>query len=265
MSDFESELPQGRRGYAFEQEDLDDLEKGEEHQEMLASFQAEVPEFNTQIDPTDIARIVNQGSVGSCQGQALATVFQICFFLATGRRYKFSAAAGYYLSQRKDGIRGDRGSTLSGGRWVATEHGMCLDEDWPYVARYNPKEPSGASYSFKLKVSKPFKDAESLWNWLDSGLPVQTGVRWGSEMNREVVTRASRGGGGHSTVLWTKRDDNANNINSWGSSWNGDGVHCWTKDAVAQMIRNGGTFIGYSPEGFSYPDLKPITFEGYNE
>tara|TARA_B100000085_G_C18454823_1_gene476430 strand:+ start:54 stop:839 length:786 start_codon:yes stop_codon:yes gene_type:complete len=260
-----SDLPQGELGYAIEQEDFAELDKGEEHEEMLASFRMELPEFNINIDPTDIAKVVNQGSVGSCQGQSLATIFQICFFLATGRREFFSAAAGYYLSQKKDGIRGDRGSTLSGGRWVATEHGMCLDKEWPYVARYNPREPSDVKYVYKLKVSKPFKDADSIWAWLESGLPVQTGVRWGSEMNREVVKRASSRGGGHSTCLWTKRGDNANNINSWGSTWNGDGVQCWTKDAVAQMLRNGGTFIGYSPAGFAYPNLEPVTFEGYNE
>ena len=255
-----SELPQGSLGYLIEDENFDDLEKGEEHVEMLSSFASKVPTFNEQINPTDIVKVVHQGSVGSCQGQALATVFQICFFLATGRREFFSASAGYYLSQRKDNIRGDRGSTLSGGRWVATEHGMCLAKDWPYEAVYDPSEPDGLKYSFKLRVSKPFKKAEDIVEWIKAGLPVQSGVRWGSEMNKEVVKRASKRGGGHSTCLWTMRGDDINNINSWGDSWNGDGIHCWTIDALQEMIDNGGTFIGYSPERFEYPDQKPITF-----
>ena len=33
-----SDLPQGELGYAIEQEDFTELDKGEEHEEMLASF-----------------------------------------------------------------------------------------------------------------------------------------------------------------------------------------------------------------------------------
>jgi hypothetical protein len=259
------ELPQGELGYRIEDENHKELEKGYDHQDLLRAFKEVKPDFNEQINPTDIVKVVHQGKVGSCQGQSLATVFQICFYLATGRFNFFSAAAGYYLSQKNDRerglrIRGDHGSTLSGGRWVATEHGMCLDSDWPYVAKYNPEQPEGIEFPFKLSVSKPFKKADDVIEWIKSGLPVQTGVRWGKEMNREEVTSASRSGGGHSTCLWTMKGEDINNINSWGESWNGDGVHVWTQDALAEMIDRGGTFVGYSPEGFDFPDLEPIKF-----
>ena len=256
-----SELPQGTLGYAIDDEHLDELAGGDDPIELMSHFADAVPSFNEQIKPDDIVKVVNQGSVGSCQGNALATVFQICYFLATGRFEVFSRAAGYYLAQRKDGIRGDRGSTLSGGRWVATEHGMCLDSDWEYVARYNPKEPPGIDYQFKLKVSRPFRDADELVAWIKLGLPVQTGVRWGREMNQERVTSASRSGGGHSTCLWCMDGADIYNINSWGKGWNGDGLQTWTKSALQQMISRGGTFIGYSPERFEYPKPEPITFE----
>ena len=157
-----SDLPQGTLGYAIDDEHLDELANGDDPLELMSRFRDAVPTFNEQIKPDQIIAVVNQGSVGSCQGNALATVFQICYFLATGRFEVFSRAAGYYLAQRKDGIRGDRGSTLSGGRWVATEHGMCLDAKWPYVSKYDPKEPAGIDYPFKLKVSRPFRNADEL-------------------------------------------------------------------------------------------------------
>lgn len=256
-----SELRQGNLGYNIEDENHDDLSKGDEPEVLMASFADKVPQFNEQIDPTGIAVVLNQGSLGSCQGHALSMVFQICFFLATGRQAIFSRAAGYYLSQRKDGIKGDRGSTLSGGRWVATEHGMCTEEHWPYKEKYDPSEPENIPYQYRLKVSRPFKKVDEIVDWIKLGLPVQTGVRWGREMNVEVVEKASKRGGGHSTCLWTMRGDHINNINSWGQSWNGDGVHCWSLAAIEEMLEHGGIFVGYAPEGFEYPDPEPIAIE----
>jgi len=116
-------LPIGRLGYAFQKEDRATLEtNGAEPSEALRLFQASFPTFDVTADPLGAVDILDQKNQGACQGHALAMVFSICFFLATGRREAFSRAAGYYLSQRKDGIRGDSGSTLSGGQWVATPH-----------------------------------------------------------------------------------------------------------------------------------------------
>jgi hypothetical protein len=256
-----SELRQGLLGYNIDDENHDDLANGDEPELLMSAFADKIPSFNEQIDPTDIAIVLNQGSLGSCQGHSLSMVFQICYYLATGSTAIFSRAAGYYLSQRKDGIKGDKGSTLSGGRWVATEHGMCCEEHWPYIDKYNPTEPDGVPYQYKLKVSRPMKTVDEIVNWIKLGLPVQTGVRWGREMNTEVVEKASKRGGGHSTCLWTMRGEHINNINSWGQTWNGDGVHCWSVAAIEEMLDNNGIFVGYSPDGFDYPEPEAITIE----
>ena len=221
-----SDLPQGTLGYAIDDEHLDELANGDDPLELMSRFRDAVPTFNEQIKPDQIIAVVNQGSVGSCQGNALAGALQI-----------------------------------SGGRWVATEHGMCLDAKWPYVSKYDPKEPAGIDYPFKLKVSRPFRNADELVSWIKLGLPVQTGVRWGREMNQERVTSASRSGGGHSTCLWCMDGNDIYNINSWGKSWNGDGLQTWTQSALQEMITRGGTFIGYSPERFEYPEPEPISLQ----
>ena len=161
---FETEtplLPTHRLGYAVELENFEELEKtGEDPELMLTKAKENLPTFNPKIDPTVLFNILNQGNQGSCQGHSLSTIFTICYFLITGRIEYFSRAAAYYLSQRKDGIRGDRGSTLNGGRWVATQHGLCLESHWAYPSRYNPKEPSGINYPFKLVASKPTRDID---------------------------------------------------------------------------------------------------------
>lgn len=252
-------LERGSLGYAIERENHELLEAtGADSQLVLQRYRDSFPQFNTTADPLGVLKVFDQGQQGSCQGNALAQVFSICYFLATGRHETFSRAAGYYLAQKKDGIRGDQGSTLSGGQWVATQHGMCLESDWPYPSRYSPSMPATAQnkFLFKLQTTKPFRDVQSMLDWLDQGLPIQTGLNWNSSCDREVVDAYSlRGGGGHSTVFWQRRaNGNVCNINSWGSRWNGDGVHEWTPESIQRTLQNRWTvYIGYAPDGMSFP------------
>lgn len=259
------DLTPGRLGYAFEWEQRDVLEsRGAEPELVLRQFKDSFPKFNPTADAMGVMDILDQGQQGSCQGHALAQVFSICYFLATGRREAFSRAAGYYLAQKHDGIRGDRGSTLSGGQWVATQHGMCLESDWPYPSRYNPGMPPSAQneFLFKLQTTKPFKDLESMLQWLDEGLPIQIGLTWNNSCDQEVVDNYNgNSGGGHSTVFWQRRaNQNVVNWNSWGRRWAGDGVHEWTPESIRRTLQNRWTtYIGYAPDGMSFPTPNPLT------
>jgi len=117
------ELPTYQLGYAINRESKPRLmSQGMDPRKMLGLARENKPDFNVDADPMAMFGPLNQGNQGSCQGHALAMCFQICYFLATGRIEAFSRAAGYYLAQRRDNINGDRGSTLSGGQWVATEN-----------------------------------------------------------------------------------------------------------------------------------------------
>lgn len=255
------ELPIGPLGYALEQENRGLLEEtGVDTRFMLARAEAAKPEFNPVVHPMTLFDPLNQGNQGSCQGHALAAIFMICYFLSTARILHFSRAAAYYLSQRKDGIRGDRGSTLSGGQWVATQHGLCLEKDWPYPSAYNPSEPSGIAYPFKLVASKPTRDPAEVQAWLDLGLPVQDGIIWDNSVSRTISTDyRGAGGGGHSTTLWTKSPEgNYRRINSWGM-WDGDGCNENTPASLAKQVRhNFSTHVLYGPAEMIYPELKPV-------
>jgi hypothetical protein len=259
--DNERLLPLGTLGYRIDIEDKPKLElRGMEPSEVLKAYKDAFPKWEVAANPLGVLDILNQSNQGACQGHSLASIFSSCYFLATGRRKRFSRAAGYYLSQRYDGIRGDNGSTLNGGRKVATEHGMCSEEDWPYPSRYDPTEPRNAKYVFKLKITKPFRTIKDLLDWIDSGLPVQTGVFWNDSCSREVVDNWRPGGGGHSTMFWQRTArGNVNNVNSWGGQWNGDGMHEWTEASIDRALRNNNsTFIGYAPDEMSFPAPEAI-------
>jgi hypothetical protein len=254
-------LERGTLGYAWEFERKAMLDnRGEEPLELMAKFKDVLPKLAIDSDPTGVYDVRDQGRQGSCQGQALAGIFGACFWLHTGRKIKFSAAAGYYLSQKRDGIVGDRGSTLSGGQWVATQHGMCIEDDWPYPQQYNNREPQNANYAYKLAVTKPFSRTQDLLAWIDLGLPVQIGVMWGDSCDREIVNNWQPAGGGHSTFFWFRsKSGNVRNINSWGKRWNGDGVHEWTEASIDRAIKHRySTFIGYGPAEMIHPTPEPI-------
>lgn len=259
-------LPNGSFGYPIHLENKAELEKnGEEPAMVLKGFKASFPKFNTMADPATLIRILNQLNQGACQGHALAMIFSICYFLATGRWLDFSRAAAYYLSQRYDGLIGrDVGSTLNGGRRVATEHGLCLEADWKYPGSYNPKEPAGIKYPYKLKVTKPFKTLNDFTDWTDANLPTQTGLSWNSTCQREIVNayRVLPGSGGHSTVFWLRSlIANFKMINSWGEDWNEDGCNEWTEASIVAVLRDPNmTLIGYAPDGMEYPIPEPIAF-----
>jgi len=252
------ELPVGGLGYAVELEDREYMEaNGMEAGLMLKLAELNKPDFNIDTHPTTLFEPLNQGNQGSCQGHALSMCFTICYFLATGRVEYFSRGGAYYLSQRKDNIRGDRGSTLSGGLWVATQHGLCLESQWPYPRSYDPTEPPGLSYPFKLVASTPTQDPELIFQALDLGLVVQDGILWNNEVSRTLCTKYTGGGasGGHSTTLWTKSGENYRRINSWGM-WDGDGCNENTPSALKlQILHRYSSHVIYAPAGMIYPEL----------
>lgn len=247
----------GRLGYAIEKENQASLmANGVEPKLLMQRYKEQFPAFNASADMLDIINVLDQGQVGSCQGQSLCKMFQICFYLATGRIVNFSAMCGYIIAQRFDGLDGrDVGSTLSGGQRVATEHGMCLEADWRYTGRYDSSVPNVA-FPFKLASAQPTNDPALIKEALSLGLPVQTGMAWNNELERERVESYTGAGaqGGHATSLWLDK-----HLNSWGSGWNGDGLSSWSDRALEQIVTHrGNTFVIYAPDGMDYPDLEPI-------
>lgn len=261
-------LERGSLGYRIDIEDRVALySRGHEPAALLKAAKEQLPAHNHIGNAFSVLNVLDQGNQGACQGHALALIFSICYYLTYGRVLDFSRAAGYYLSQKEDGINSDQGSTLSAGRKVAA-NGMCLEGDWPYPPSYNNRRPPSATpdkFVFKLKSTKAFEKTEEgfqlMLDWLRQGLPVQTGMFWNGTCDQEVVRNYSWSNrdGGHSTVFWLFKDDSElQNNNSWGR-WNSDGIHSWTMPAIRQCFfcdRN--EFIGYAPDGLECPNPTPV-------
>ena len=210
--------------------------------------------------------------VHNCQGHSISSAVEFCYYIASSDyQQQLSRAYGYYESQRLDGIRGDRGSTISGGVRLAKSTGIPEEKYWPYPSSYNPSRPSNFdevlenANRYKIAQSYNLKSYDAIRTFLGSGQGgISIGIGWGSGMNKAVVESYSRGGGGHAIALLAcseRKDSNGNPyiwmMNSWGESFGNKGWSEWSPRAIKQMVEGGGgTAIGVS----DMPNVQPRKF-----
>lgn len=225
-----------------------------------------------RFNPREIMKVENQRNQGACQGHSISTAVEFCYYIASADyNLQLSRAYGYYESQRIDGIRGDRGSTISSGVKLAMTKGIPEEKYWPYPNSYNPQRPSNFdevlknAEKYKVGQSYNLRSYDAIRTFLGSGQGgISIGIGWGSGMNKAVVESYSRGGGGHAIALLAcseRTDSNGNPyiwmLNSWGTSFGNEGWSEWSPRAVRQMVEGGGgTAIGVS----DMPNIKPRKF-----
>ena len=229
-----------------------------------------------RLDPRELIKVENQGQQGSCQGHALSSCVEWCYTLATnGQVQQLSRAMGYYESQRIDGIRGDSGSTISGGAKLATTVGICEESLWPYPSRYSNNRPSNwdevTSNAGKYKIAravriKTYDEYRNFLGSLQGG--INNGISWGGGMNTAIVENFSgSGGGGHAIagLCLSERVDSQGRpyvwiANSWGENFGSreyPGWQEWSPKAIDQMLWHQWTeMIGLS----EMPEVKPRKF-----
>ena len=231
---------QWQLGYAKESERKDEIDaEGQDPEQILVAMRAAYPTFNPYAKAWN--RLFWQGQQGACQGHALAHAAQVMGVQKFGQLRYFSRACGYYEAQRFDGLNGDKGSTLAGGRKVLSGDGLMLETDWPYPSRYNNRRPANFPDAPRIRVdsSKQVRDADLIFDLLEAGAAIQTGLTWNSSCDQAVATRyQSGGGGGHSTLLYglDKQTGYAVHHNSW-RNWNGDGRSLWSKDFIKGVLQ----------------------------
>jgi C1A family cysteine protease len=221
----------------------------------------------------------DQGQIGSCQGQALTENFEYNYTVDTGQVLQFSRMYAYIGSQKKDNIRGDRGSTLSGGTKLALE-GICPEKDGPYTNRYPGWEyitPAmvEAAKPYKMQSSTIIKSAIEMKQYIGSGIGiVQIGIPWGSSNNpdaKHCITSFAAGRGGHSVSYCGYVPDDVVGVrsgfgywflkkNSWGRRWGLNGFAYVRPDVVdAQIRHNFSTFVGRS--SMVHPHPRPLSVD----
>lgn len=220
------------------------------------------------LDPLEVMQVENQYSQGACQGHAISSVVEWVHYAFLGdTSLQLSRAMAYYETQRIDGLRGDKGSTISGGVKLATDTGICKEDLWPYPSRYDPSRPRDYekiledAKSHQVMNATRLRSYDLVRTYLGSGQGAITiGISWGSGMNSAVVERFSPGGGGHAIGLFclSNRKDSQGRpyvwmMNSWGTGFGRKGWSEWSPTAVDQMFKARWTVA------FGISDLKNAT------
>jgi len=248
---------------------------------MMSDLPDKVDPRQSKLAEIGWLRVENQGSVGSCQGCSLTECMEYCYPIATGGKVvQLSMMYAYLRSQQMDGIRGDSGSTLSGGTKAARE-GICSNEVGPYPGRYpgwgwvtDAMKKDAEKYRLKSVVRNT--DSDNVKQFIGSGIGiVHIGIGWGGSMSPDsngcIRSYRGGGGGGHAVVYcgWIPDDLVGQRSskgywfllkNSWGSRW-GKGGYAYCDPAVIdQQIRSGGTFVGRSDMETPTPRPLPVDF-----
>lgn len=247
---------------------------------------SEIPE---KVDPRQSElwsqnwlQVENQGQIGSCQGQALTENIEYCYTVATGKVLQFSRMYAYLVSQMYDNIRGDRGSTLSGGTKTVRERGCCVESIAPYPSSYPghswvTQAMHQDASKYKMLSHTNMSSTDQIKQFIGSGIGiVQIGIAWNNSMNPDsrgcIRTFSTGGGGGHSvTFTGYLPDDEVGATsskgwwlllkNSWGTRWGKGGFAYVDPSACDAMLRHQWTvMIGRSEMNVPEPRPLPVDF-----
>lgn len=203
-----------------------------------------------ELDPRPWFDIHNQGNQGSCQGQSLADGGEWLHVIAEGTEIQLSRGFAYLASQEFDGIRGDSGSTLSGGTKAAAR-GLPLESAFEYTDDYgalnsryrSQRDTLLAGDVYKFPGAAPLGSAEDCYRWLSGWLgTIQIGIAWGLPDQWEI-TSYSPGRGGHAVLIagyvhmpgWGDIEKGFLLKNSWSTRWGRNGWALVHPRAIDQM------------------------------
>lgn len=272
-------------GWLFLEDDFESISRTQTV--YCGSALADLPD---EVDPrkhpsygSGFLRTENQGSIGSCAGNALTECAEYSWTIETGRVMQFCRMFAYLETQKKDGIRGDRGSTISGGTKVARDVGFCPEADSkPYPSRYpghswSTGEMREAAKRYRMGSHTVLRNPDEAKAYIGDGLGiVQIGIRWGRSMSpdsRGCISSFRVGGGGHSVVLAGYVPDSVVGVrsgdgywflmkNSWGTRWGIEGWAYVAPKAVNSMMRSSySSFVGRSDMGNPEPRPDRVDFE----
>lgn len=219
-----------------------------------------------EIDHRGWLNVENQGPIGSCVGNALASVLECCNYIATaGGVVQLSRMFAYLESQKASGYFGsDNGATIDGAALAASRVGICLEATMPYPnpVRYVTTIPQAATVEaagHRLKTHAVMRSYADVFNFLGSGVgAVEIGINWTQGLAQcsgvaETNNIGGRSLGGHALALvgYSKRQDSSGRqyiwlVNSHGRQWGNQGWAEIAPNVIDYWLRNGETMIGFS-------------------
>lgn len=235
-----------------------------EDRELLAGLRDVPRAFKSFARPASVGlewhHTENQGQLGSCQGNDLASCGERLAWVAGGARLQLSRIFAYLATQKIDGLLGaDRGSTISGGAKLITTVGLPLEDLTGYPSRYPDVNQRRAILSDANYAAAAAHMAASTWrvpaepdearNWIGGGGAISLGIRWPGMPAGRVFRRFTGGRGGHAiAVLGYDSLDGVAGIDLRPGephlavvNSHGDGPFAITDDAWVQMHRDSYT------------------------
>lgn len=191
-----------------------------------------------EIDLRGWLKVEDQGQMGSCAGNSLASCEEVLAWIKTGKPIQLSRMFAYLAAQRMSGIRGDQGATITGAIQAAMKMGCCYESTFPYPQQYTSNIPEAAIKEAKPNLVRNHSVLNSYaecFNWLAAGVgAIQIGIAWTSELanNKSGVIETDNGQnyGGHALAVvgFSKRTDSQGRrylwmVNSHGLSWGRSG------------------------------------------
>lgn len=252
MPDFAEYIQTPTGGWAYASERRRPLWDNQQKLAWLAG--AGEDDMPDKVDPGEHTIIEDQANQGACQGHDLSSCVENVIIRQGGPQLQLSRAQAYYESQRLDGIRGDKGSTIEAGIKLATLTGLCLESDWPYPSSYNPTRPANYDSVRKYKIQghrMVSSYADALKHIALVG-PISIGIMWGDDIDRQVSSTGrlesyrGGGGGGHAIMLGgytataydgSKLSDRYIELfNSWSKRWGKNGRCLVSPKAIESML-----------------------------
>ena len=192
--------------------------------------------------------IENQGSLGSCTGQAIAGAIEL-LNKRNGNYKDISRLFIYYYERLILGtINYDSGAYIRDGIKATNHYGASLESYWPYDIRKFRQEPISEAKTDALnrKVTRyeRVNDFNGCIDALSNGYPVVMGFRvYDSFMSKNVAktgimpypnTKRERLLGGHAVLLvgYNKSKKVFIARNSWGTNWGDKGYFYMPFDVI---------------------------------
>ena len=202
-----------------------------------------------------------------CQGFSSSSVGEAAYTNATGQVTQFSPHFSYRVSQEIDGIKGDKGSTISGGYEAANRFGLCPLVDCPYPTSYSSAitpAMKAKALSYRIGSFAVCKTYTEVMACLIGGMGVNVGLGWSfSGPSQFVLTSLSGNGPGHATgwLGHSERLDKLGRPYIWCAN-SGFPIPGWyeiSPDAVSKALDHKYT-VALAMSRLSHPEPEPILY-----
>ena len=186
------------------------------------------------------SEIYNQGSLGSCTGNAIAALFQFVNRKMGHKDFIPSRLFIYYEERRLLGtIKKDSGAYLRDGMKTIAKKGVCPEPTWPYIIEQFKTKPSAAAYAEAkshqaIEYMRIMESVDRLKQCLADGYPfvfgfsVYESFRTHTVNSTGVMTvpaKTEKLLSGHAIMAVGYDDEKRHFIlrNSWGTGWGDKG------------------------------------------